>query len=304
MVSTTAMRDSADRVLVVGDVIDDIQVKITQSPRPDTDTPAEIHRNQGGSAANTAVWLAQAGVGVDFFGRVGIADAQRMTDVLVAAGVNPLLQRDPDRETGAIVMIVEGEVRTMLSDRGANTALDVVDVPESLLGSSSWLHLTGYSLFHHEHPDTITHLIARATSAGASVMVDASSAGFLEDFGVARFLECVEGVTILRCNKDEALVLASTDDIDSAALELARRFATVVITQGPAGSLVCEGSDITRIPAVPPVRLVDPTGAGDAFNAGLLSGLIDGLSVEQAALRASEIAARAVTNWGARPSMP
>jgi sugar/nucleoside kinase (ribokinase family) len=295
------MTPTRHRVLVVGDVIDDIQVKLQQSPRPDTDTPAEIRRNPGGSAANTAAWLAHDGVLVDFWGRVGAKDADRIATEFANLGVDPHLQSDDVRETGTIVMMVQGETRTMLSDRGANVGVDLDSLPDALLGTAAWLHLTGYAVFHHTDPDSIPRLISRARTAGVSVMLDASSAGFLEDQGPRKFLDYVAGVNCLRCNKDEALVLAGTDDAEQALLALGRLFPVVVMTEGAAGSWLCEGGVITRIQAVSPEHLVDPTGAGDAYNAGLLAGLLQGLSLVQAAEKAAALAAKAVTKWGARP---
>jgi len=139
------------RVLVVGDVIDDILATISLPLRHNTDTPARITRSSGGSAANTAVWLAHQGIGVDFVGRVGEADTQRFLEEFEGAGVQAHLSADSDNPTGTIVIVVEAESRTMLTDRGANTQLDFGGIDPALLDDSSWVHLTGYSMFHHSH---------------------------------------------------------------------------------------------------------------------------------------------------------
>ena len=289
------------RVLVVGDVIEDIQVTLSKPPRLDTDIPARIRRNQGGSAANTAVWLAHGGIEVDFWARVGRADGPRLTQEFGALGVNAHLQEDPENETGTIVMIVEGESRTMLSDRGANIALELGSLPDTLLEAAAWLHMTGYLIFHSESPEAVEHLIARARDKGVKVMVDASSAGFLQDFGVDLFVKSVAGAHILRCNKDEALLASGSESVEEAAEILSHRFPTVVVTQGAAGSLLVDNNTLIRVPAFSTQHLVDPTGAGDAYNAGLLAGLMEGLTIERAATQASRLATAAVTQWGARP---
>ena len=298
---TTRVTSSRTRVLVVGDVVDDIQVTIPHAPRPNTDTPAVIRRNSGGSAANTAVWLATTNVPVEFYGRVGGPDLYRVAQGCTAAGVVATLQADDAQETGAIVMIVEGETRTMLSDRGANLSLDVTGIEGDVLQGVAWLHLTGYSVFHRADPEAIFALIARATNAGVSVMVDASSAGFLKDFGEARFLELVAGATLLRCNEDEAALLRTGRDALQNAASLAEYFPIVVVTRGSGGAVVAVGGSVHEVPAVAVKNLVDPTGAGDAFNAGLLQGLVQGLSPEAAAAGGAILAAQAVSRWGARP---
>ena len=290
------------RVLVVGDVIDDILATISIPLRHNTDTPARITRSSGGSAANTAVWLAHHGVAVDFVGRVGEADSHRFRQEFEDAGVQAHLSADSDNPTGTIVIVVEGESRTMLSDRGANTQLDFGAIDPALLEDSSWVHLTGYSLFHHSSPESIPVFIALARQRGASVMVDASSSGFLADFGVERFLQATREVSLLRCNEDEALTLSGRESLDESGGFLGQRFPTVVVTQGAQGVWCSEGGSVAHIPLAEAVKSVDPTGAGDSFNAGLLAGLVQGDSLENAIHRGIAVASLCITKAGARPS--
>ena len=144
------------RALVVGDVIDDVVARVEMPLRPNTDTPARILRESGGSAANNAVWLAAEGIDVDFVGRVGRVDAERFDAEFAAAGVTAHLEHDTEFATGTIVILVEGAIRSMLSDRGANVELDPTRIPLVLLESARVVHLTGYSIFHH-HTRCLTH---------------------------------------------------------------------------------------------------------------------------------------------------
>ena len=260
-------------MLVVGDVIHDILVTLSMPLRHNTDTPAHIHRSSGGSAANTAVWLGHLGVDVDFVGRVGAEDVPRFDNQFVAAGVRAHLSADTEKPTGSIVIVVEGESRTMLTDRGANTELDFGAIDAGLVTQSSWVHLTGYSMFHHSQPEAIPEFISSARGVGAQVMMDASSSGFLEDFGAQRFLEYAAEVSLLRCNAEEALMLAGQESVSDSVAVLGERFPTVVVTQGPEGVWVTQGNPPTLVPVTHPLTSVDPTGAGDSFNAGLLAGL-------------------------------
>ena len=119
----------AGKIVVVGDVIDDIIVRPQREIRTDTDTPALIERSPGGSAANTAAWLGSIGADVHFFGRLGAADVARHAAELERFGVTAHLEGDSEKPTGTIVIIVEGENRTMLTDRGANVVFDLDTVP-------------------------------------------------------------------------------------------------------------------------------------------------------------------------------
>lgn len=288
-------------VLVVGDVIDDIHVGLEHPFRVDTDTEATIRRTRGGSAANTAVWLASTGTPVTFVGRVGAEDEARVLADFDAASVQAHLQLDSTRPTGTIVIVVHQETRTMLSDRGANVALEWDAIPDALVNKAGLVHLTGYGVFHHASPQSVTAFIERAKRLGSTVTLDASSAGFLEDFGPTRFLEVIQGVDVLRCNRDEGLVLTSETSIENAGVRLARNFASVIITDGSRGAHVFTSDSHTLIPAAPHGDIVDPTGAGDAFNAGVLRGFSLGESLEDAASRGAALAAHAVMTVGARP---
>ena len=289
------------RVLVVGDVIDDILATISLPLRHNTDTPARITRSSGGSAANTAVWLAHQGVGVDFVGRVGEADIHRFLEEFEGAGVQAHLSADSDNPTGTIVIVVEAESRTMLTDRGANTQLDFGGIDPALLDDSSWVHLTGYSMFHHSSPESIPEFIALARSRSTNVMVDASSSGFLVDFGVERFLEATREASLVRCNEDEALTLAGRESLAESVEFLGHLFPTVVVTQGAQGVWRADGGSVAHIPLAESVKSVDPTGAGDSFNAGLLAGLVQGDSLENAIHRGIAVASLCITKAGARP---
>ena len=289
------------RVLVVGDVIDDILATISLPLRHNTDTPARITRSSGGSAANTAVWLAHQGVGVDFVGRVGEADIHRFLEEFEDAGVQAHLSADSDNSTGTIVIVVEAESRTMLTDRGANTQLDFGGIDPALLDDSSWVHLTGYSMFHHSSPESIPEFIALARSRSTNVMVDASSSGFLVDFGVERFLEATREASLVRCNEDEALTLSGRESLAESVEFLGQLFPTVVVTQGAQGIWRADGGSVAHIPLAESVKSVDPTGAGDSFNAGLLAGLVQGDSLENAIHRGIAVASLCITKAGARP---
>ena len=128
-------------ILVVGDVIDDTVVIPSGPIRPDTDTTSTIRRVAGGSAANTAAWLAALGADVSFVGAVGKADVARHAALL--PGVDAHLQA-VDAATGAIIVLVQGAERSMLTDRGANAELDFDAIPDALIRAH--VHLTGHSM--------------------------------------------------------------------------------------------------------------------------------------------------------------
>jgi sugar/nucleoside kinase (ribokinase family) len=288
------------RFVVFGDVIDDIIVTPNGPIRPDTDTPSSIERRGGGSAANMATWLAAVGVPVDFVGRVGVLDLERHSRILGEAGVRPMLAADHVLPTGTIIILVDGDKRSMLTERGANAALDPDAVSDALLDGASALHFTGYSLFDRKDTAGFAKLIKRARSRGVCVSVDAGSAGFLEDFGPKRFLQSIAGAQMLFPNLDEGRVLTGLDEPKAIAEKLAKKFPVVALTMGSAGIVVATRGDSFTMD-VTPARTVDPTGAGDAFCAGFLSEWVASRDPRAAAEAGSKLAGRAVTVVGGRP---
>jgi sugar/nucleoside kinase (ribokinase family) len=293
---------SKGTIVVVGDVIDDIIVRPQGAIRTDTDTPSLIERHPGGSSANTAAWLGYIGADAHFFGQVGEADHARHTHELERFGVTAHLQSDTERPTGTIVIIVEGDKRTMLTDRGANVIFDLDAVPQDLIAIAEYLHFTGHTIIDEPKRESVVRLISRAAAHGVNVSIDPASAGFITDFGVAEFLQLCAGAHILRPNEDEARVLSGLDDIEAATVKLTEMFPLVVTTCGRDGVIVGQRGDETVRVSVNPIDVIDPTGAGDSFNAGLLAGLARGLSPVDAARAAVIVAAEAVIAVGARPA--
>ncbi len=103
----------------------------------------------------------------------------------------------------------------------------------------------------------------------------------LRAFGARRFRDLVDGVEVLVAGREEAELLAGTDDPERAAADLATAHELVVVTLGDAGALARTGDRVVRVPAVP-AEAVDVTGAGDAFAAGLVAGLVGGDDLEDA----------------------
>ncbi len=190
------------RVVVFGDVIDDIIVTPLGDIRPDTDTSAEIARHAGGSAANAATWFAELGCAVDFFGHVGSPDVAAHSALLAQHGVTPHLS-GAELPTGTIVVVLQPDrTRTMLTSRGANALTSPQDVPRELLRPGAHLHFTSYSVFGAGEADAgsaFAELIGSARAAGASVSVNPGSAGFIAEHGAAPLLTAIAGATVIMC---------------------------------------------------------------------------------------------------------
>jgi ribokinase len=289
----------AGRVIVVGDIVTDVLVVYSGQLAVGSDTPARIGLTAGGSAANTAAWLAGTGRPVTLVGVVG-ADAageQRVAE-LRAAGVNCAVRRTPGAATGSVVVLSAGGERSMLADRGANDLLSAAEIESVVLGSEAiHLHLSGYTLLGEGSREAGRHALAAAAAKGLTTSVDAASAGPLRRVGGDAFLSWVRGADLLLANLDEAGVLTGTAD----AGRLTAHVPHAVVKRGPGGAVwVRAGEDPVTVPAES-ATVVDVTGAGDAFAAGLLDAWLAGAAPVDALRAGARLGARAVATAGARP---
>jgi len=292
---------SGERIVVVGDVINDVVVIPRSEIRPDTDTASTIRQRPGGSAANTAAWLGSVGASVDFVGCVGLDDLADHERVFREGGVEPHLQLGTGLPTGIIVILVDGERRTMLTERGANSALASSSVTDALLAKAGVLHISGYSILDGFGIPGARDLLTRSTAAGVAVSVTPGSFGYLHDFGVEPFLEAIDGAAIVFPNLAEGRMLSGQEEPDRIGAALRERFEVVVLTMGARGLIVYEGNKHTEVEAPKIQHILDPTGAGDALAAGFLDSWVVDRDAVAAAQEGVFVAARAIMVVGGRP---
>jgi sugar/nucleoside kinase (ribokinase family) len=268
-------------VVVVGDVATDVVVVLSGEPAPSSDRPAAIRSRGGGAGANVAVHLARLGIPVVLVGCIGDdAAGTGLAAELTAAGVVLRLRTVAGAATGTIVGLVEpGGQRSMLADRGANLDLRPDDVPTPVPGGH--LHLSGYTLLDPGPRSAGLAALEAAVAAGCTVSVDPASTGPLSRYGVDRWLADTAAATILLPNADEARLLTGCADPADAARALARRHPVVAVSLGPDGALWASGNLLVHRPAHP-TDVVDTTGAGDAFAAGLLAAWLASPAVDPA----------------------
>jgi ribokinase len=292
-------------VLVVGDLVTDIVVVHDGHIETGTDTLARIAPRGGGQGANTAAWLVHAGPAATLIAAVGDDPAGRdRIAELTAAGVECAVRAHAGATTGTVVVLASADERTLITDPGACLLLDPADVTAAVserAAAARHLHLSGYSLLNLGSRPAGLAALAAAREHGLTVSVDAASAAPLRRAGAAAFLAWVEGADLLLCNADEAAVLAGPGTPADQAAVLAGHASSVVIKLGADGALWYEGDGEVRLWAGSPVPVVDPTGAGDAFAAGLLTAWLSGAAPEDALKAGAALGAAAVGRIGGRP---
>jgi ribokinase len=286
------------RVVVLGDVMVDVVTRLSGPVAPGSDTPARIAFEGGGQAANTAGWLTRAGAPVALVARVGDdAPGREAVAELDALGVDTRVVVDDLRPTGTCVVLVaaDGE-RTMFPDAGANDGLAPGDFGDDLLVAGDHLHVSGYALLRDGSRAAALSAAERAATAGMSVSVDPSSAALLSE----GLRPLGKAVGLLLPNAFEATTLTGLVDPAAAARALTESIPEVVVTLGQEGALWTDGGELVRMDAEA-AEVVDTTGAGDAFAAGLLAARLRGAAPAEALRAGCSLAARAVATPGARP---
>ncbi|HVK25971.1 MAG TPA: carbohydrate kinase family protein [Actinokineospora sp.] len=279
-------------VVVVGDAALDVVVRPNGPITFGDDTRATITRSMGGAGANTAAWLAHLGTDVVLVSRVGADSAGRQLEAtLTEAGVRCAFTIDPTAATGGVVVLIDAEGRrTMLSDRGANARLRASDLDPALLTSAQHLHLSGYVLLDASSREAGVDALAAARAAGLTASVDPQAAAMIDDVTV--FLDCVRGVDLLLPNAEELRALGG-----QAVL---RVVSAVAVTDGAHGASWLSPESVESV-AAPETECVDSTGAGDAFNAGVLTAWLSGASTRDSLLAGVTAGSAAVRQVGARP---
>ena len=282
------------KILVIGDVIEDVIVIPESEIRPNTDTNAAIHKSMGGQAANVASWLAFLGVQTRFVGCVGLSDVRKLAAELEQYGIEAALQSSA-KPTGSLVVLVQGASRSMLTDRGANLDLNLRSIDPTGFAA---VYLSGYSLFGRALGE-IKDFAARVKQAGALLAIDPGSYGYITDHGLEDFKELISEADLIFPNLEEDQLLGLSGVV-----------ALNVVTKGQNGAEAHWANGQSVEVAGLATESIDPTGAGDAFCAGFLASLVAGegfqdlgLETVQMALKSGvEAGSKAVQLVGARPS--
>lgn len=257
----------------------------------------------GGSAANTCAVAANLGSRVAYLGKVaGDQLGQVFAHDIRAAGVHfpstPLIGGAPTAR--CMILVTPDGQRTMNTFLGACVTLGESDIDELLVAASSVVYLEGY-LFDPPAAQAAFHKAARAAHAAGRQVALSLSDAFCVDRHRSAFRELVAGhVDILFANEVEITSLYEENSFEAAAERARADVALAALTRSEAGSVILRGSETVEVLAEP-TRVVDTTGAGDAYAAGFLAGLTAGHSLPACGRLGSIAAAEVISHYGARP---
>lgn len=254
----------------------------------------------GGSAANVTFNATRLGLRTTFLGKLGNDEfAQRYRTAFETAGVDGSRFKRGDRANArCLALITPDAQRTMRTDLGAAMTLSPGEVVAADFAGCRHAHIEGYLVFNQALADAA---LAAARAAGTRVSLDLSS---FEVVGASRdwlFSQFKRGIDVVFANEDEIRALFPTKTqvpFADLARELASHGVLAAVKVGADGAWIAQGSELHRIEPVRVDQVLDTNGAGDAWAAGFLFGLLRGWSLPACGRLASHMGAETVRHMG------
>jgi len=268
---------------------------------------SELREIAGGSAANTMVGIAELGVRAAYVGKIGNDGVgKRLAQGYRDAGVNFETKPTGSGTASARCMIAvthDGE-RSMSTFLGANADFGKGDISKAQIARAKMIYLEGYLFDSDAQKAAFVKAAEMAQTTGGQVALTLS-----DSFCVGRhrdsFRQLAENQTdVLFANEDELRALYETDRLDTALDALNGLRPVVCVTRGAKGSVIQTKDQRHLIPAAPIKEIIDTTGAGDQYAAGVLAGRAMGMEWADAGYLGSLAASEVIQHYGARPETP
>lgn len=270
-------------------------------------------RHIAGAESNLAIGLSRLEHAAGWISRVGDDEFGRAIVFRVRGeGVDTShVVHDPLAPTGIVVRERReaGPIEQVYYRRGsAASRMRAADLDAAYVGDARFLHLTGITpALSASCRETVFAAAEIARAAGVAVVLDPNYRSKLWDPSEARSVmrDLATRCDLVLPGLDEAELLSGESEPEAAARALAKLGpSTVVVKLGAQGALALTGDEVVRAPGTPLERVVDPVGAGDAFAAGFLSGLLRGFDTTAALRLANRCGALAMLSPGDMEALP
>ncbi len=266
---------------------------------------AESEQESGGSAGNTIAGAASFGARCAYVGKVahdalGEAFARDLKKMGVTFNT-PVLHDDPARTGRCLINVTPDGQRTMATYLGAAALIAPDDLDADIIRSSQITYLEGYLFDSPSGRETFAKAAQIARSAGRKTAITLSDT-FVVDRWRTDLLAFIERhIDLVFANEGELLSLFQTDDFYKALRYLRTKVDLAFITRSEQGSVAIKFEDTHTVAAAPVDKVIDTTGAGDQYAAGVMYGLTQGLHIETCAKLGSLAAAEVISHFGPRP---
>jgi sugar/nucleoside kinase (ribokinase family) len=269
-----------------------------------SDAMAESEMASGGSAGNTISGAASFGAKCAYVGKVAHdAMGEFFAHDLRKMGVEfrtPVLHDDPTPTGRCLINVTPDGQRTMATFLGAAALISPKDLDEEIIKASQITYLEGYLFDTPSGRETFAKASQIARSAGRKTAITLSD-GFVVNRWREDLLAFIDRhIDVVFANESELLALFQTDDFFKALGWLRTKADLAFITRSEHGSVVAKMDDTHTVKAATCDQVIDTTGAGDQYAAGVLFGLTQGLHVTACAELGSLAASEVIGHYGPR----
>ena len=285
-------------VLAIGAANSDFFFHVKNLPNPDEEVEAiSIDKRFGGSAANFIIGCAKLNLKTRFLGCVGLdSEGNELMHEFNESNVDTSLVQRIKARTGRVVILVDdnGE-KAMAAFVGANNLLSEQMVSVEAIKSAKLVHITSLS------SDSAFKAFVKAKSLAKenNVLVSLDPGHILAEKGFDCLKELLEGIDFLFPSRNGLKKLTGFTDIKSGCKALSSLVKTIVVTLGPEGCFVYSAEKSFVVNPVK-AQVLDTTGAGDAFAAAFVYGIIQEMPLSACGAIANRAAGISLGRKGAR----
>jgi ribokinase len=280
--------------------------KVNKIAREDEESfITDFNESCGGSASNTMVGLSRLGVKTGFIGK--IADDMEGNLILnnfskESVDNDGILISQKGRTGNALVFVDQEGQRALYVDPGVNDSIKDDDIDINYLSGVKILHLTSFvgdSIISQEH------LLKRISK---DIIISFDPGRIYAERGMDYIINILERTNIILLNERELEFLIESEGKyksfeEASKILLEKGVKIVVVKRGEKGTYVSDGNQDHLIDTYK-VKCVDTTGAGDAFNAGFLYGIIKEKNLEESCKLGNFVASQCIKELGAINGLP
>jgi ribokinase len=275
---------------------------VDKIPGPDEEGfVRSVEWHPGGSAPNTVVGLRRLGVRGGLIGRLGDdAEGRAIREDLLQEGVEVGGVKSVGGRTGTANVLVNADgQRAILLDPGVNDEIQTGDWDLSYVQGFELVHMTSYVCRSSE--SSFRSQVALAQRSDVPMSMDPGQ--LYAERGLVELGPVLRRCRVFLPNLRELEILTGTGLEKGARKLLSLGVETVVVKMGMKGAYVTDGRTCGTVPAYGGPGL-DTTGAGDAFNAGFLYGVLEGMELMECGKLGAKVAWFSVQKAGARSGLP
>lgn len=254
----------------------------------------------GGNASNVAITFARQGLPVEYMWTLGQDPASetvlRNLDNEGVATHRVVCKEHYQAGYSTILIATNGE-RTILNHRGVSTDASGVDLDFDAIAEADWVYPSSLALGGVE---LLRKIVDYAEENGTKVMLNPAGPELAKADKLKALLESVE---VLVVNKEEMQMLVEGEDLEELVRHALHYVPVAIVSDGPNGVVASDGKTIVRAGMYEDVKVIDRTGAGDAFASGFLSQWAQGKSLKESIIFGSANSTSVVTKIGAKPGI-